>query len=147
MPVHSAPQTNSRVFFSINQRLSFTCLKLIQVCLLLLQYHWAHSLPPPVLCRSLCFWMCAHVWVCLAVYLLHFFPCHSFSYGCIKAQKASTSAKWYESVRPITWSSQSFTANRIINFVSKESQPGRVKRGELWREHALMSFMTLQIMH
>lgn len=43
--------------------------------------------------------------------------------------------------------SQASTANRIINFLSKDIIPSRVKRGELWREHVLMSFMTLQIMH
>lgn len=44
-------------------------------------------------------------------------------------------------------SSQVSPANRIINSLSKEITPSRVKRGELWREHVLMSFMTLQIMH
>lgn len=44
-------------------------------------------------------------------------------------------------------SSQASTANRIINFLSKEITLSRVKRGELWREHVLMPFMTLQIMH
>lgn len=37
--------------------------------------------------------------------------------------------------------------NGIINSLSKEITPSRVKGGELWREHVLMSFMTLQIMH
>lgn len=44
-------------------------------------------------------------------------------------------------------SSRVSTANRIINLLSKEIKPSRVKRGELCREHVLMSFMTLQIMH
>lgn len=44
-------------------------------------------------------------------------------------------------------SSQVSIANRIINSLSKEITPSRVKRGELCGEHVLMSFMTLQIMH
>lgn len=37
--------------------------------------------------------------------------------------------------------------NGIINSLSKEITPWRVRGGELWREHVLMSFMALQIMH
>ena len=55
----------------------------------------------------------------------------------------SSLSHWRKSIK----SSQASAANGIINFLSKKITPARVKRGELWWEHVLMSFMTLQIIH
>lgn len=148
------PPTNSRVFLRINYRLSFACLKLTEVCLVVWQCHWAHPHLVPH-SAAVCLNVCACLSMRLSVYLLHFHRCHSFSHGKIKAQKPlpQTSAiivsdpqspsLWREAERSL----QASTANRIINFLSKDITPSGVKRGKLWREHVLMSFMTLQIMH
>lgn len=113
------------------------------------------SSPPSsfTFCSSLCLNVCACLSMRLSVYLLHFHPCHSFSCGRIKAQKSSRPVlSCVRSLVSITveksrTSSRASAANRIFNFISKEITPSRVKRGELWREQVLMSFMTLQITH
>lgn len=71
-----------------------------------------------------------------------------------KSTKASVLDQCYLCVRSLvsftvekSGPSSQVSTNRIINFLSKEDTLSRFKRGELWREHALMPFMTLQIMH
>ena len=142
----------------INHRLCFACSELTEACLVVLQCLWPR---PPSMFLVLQRFMCLPVCACLrtdggaSVYLLHLQPCHSSSRGRVRGTEESFLDRRHRGVRSrvsVTVarsgvSSRASAANGIINFPSKPIAPSRVKGGELWRENALMAFMTLQIMH
>lgn len=96
-----------------------------------------------------------------AYYLLHFRPRHSSAPSAEQSggRKRAPPVSWCSALRvpvsgpqcpsTVRWKVEQAlrSPNGIINSLSKEITPSRVKGGELWREHVLMSFMTLQIMH